>query len=283
MLLELLEAAPIKATVPTPTLAEENLKRDVFLCTPSIACRFHARVECSECAAVKSIGQCLVLVDFGCRTYGILPVEGRHTPHGVNPEVPPALASAVANSVQGSGIFTDGESVDSASAISAPAATSAVPRSSTNLSAAVGVSLGFNPVRAIDQFLNGIFPESSRLLFQVYHPLEGFFQQEGPKTFRWTGVPRDLLGNTEGLGHLSGALGLAPLLDTSFLECGNSLEPRMAFQGVPKNMEPGKLLDPSLQHIHITPPSKPPSPHQFIRQKSVFFCVKKKNPFSSLL
>jgi hypothetical protein len=86
MFMEVLQAAKAPCPFPNVTLAEDKLAKDVYLFTHGVSCQFHSSTENPGCAAGEAIRRCFNFMDYGCRACGVNNlIEGRHTPHGVDP------------------------------------------------------------------------------------------------------------------------------------------------------------------------------------------------------
>ena len=65
-------------------IAEEHLKRDVFLYVQGVSCSYHEDIHSCTCAGGTASRLGFIICDFCCQLYAIPPIEGCHVPNGIN-------------------------------------------------------------------------------------------------------------------------------------------------------------------------------------------------------
>eukprot|EP00092_Neocalanus_flemingeri_P036322 GFUD01039544.1.p1 GENE.GFUD01039544.1~~GFUD01039544.1.p1 ORF type:complete len:425 (+),score=152.86 GFUD01039544.1:78-1352(+) len=66
--------------VPTISLAEAQLDRDMFIYTPGLSCSWHEEVETSYCTSAKVTGWSYMMFSLCCPLYGLELLPGKHVP-----------------------------------------------------------------------------------------------------------------------------------------------------------------------------------------------------------
>jgi len=67
----------------TSSLAEANLRRDVFLYVPGVGCSYHDKRQNCQCAGGAASRLGYIICDIACKLYHIKVLEGYHLPSGV--------------------------------------------------------------------------------------------------------------------------------------------------------------------------------------------------------